>query len=86
MGPTQHRPRLVQSAATAAKAAFDASNADDSATRCVFDACDVYDTRSALWQVTKDTLWADTGVATWEAELHWQVKRLLEYMDGKRGV
>ena len=76
----------LTAARDSAWAAFDASNADDSATRCVFDACDVYDTRSALWQVTKDTLWADTGVATWEAELHWQAKRLLEYLDGRRDV
>jgi len=74
-------------ARVAAWAAFDASNAnDEGVTRCAFDPCDVYDTRSAMWHVSNDTLWADTGVATWEAELRWEVKRLLEYLDGKRGV
>ena len=66
---------------------FHHSNANDEvASRCAFDACDVWDASSAMWHAAEDTAWADTGVATLEAELRWQVKRLLEYMDGKRGV
>ena len=66
---------------------FDRSNAGvEAAARCAFDACDVCDARSAMWHVAEDAAWADTGVATWEAELRWQAKRLEEYLDGRRDV